>query len=285
MGPGPVRNIRALATGDFPFRVVHRCVAYDTFEDIDPGPSCANCHKNPNTVVSVPSLKLSRLPITVFCALTLFATANGHGATFWCPADAASVTAEQRDHVRPVCHAARRARRMLADCGIRQREPVRVFVVNHLVPEFPEHDLGFFDSHTDRVVVPTYEKSIDVTEKMDRFGVPMTRRLYRSLLIHEVTHAIVNQNVGTTRLNVAGYEYISYTIQFLSMGHELRGKILEKYPHDSPVKVKELSESYFYLSPPDFAVKSYIHFDMPANACSFVRDLLRGNRSLPSGVR
>jgi hypothetical protein len=68
------------------------------------------------------------------------------------------------------------------------------------------------------------------------------------------------------------------------MGERLRSRVLANFPHVAPVDDAQLSELYLDLSPPDFAVKAYRHFGMPANGCGYLRRLLRGEQTLPTGM-
>lgn len=181
-----------------------------------------------------------------------------------------------------VCEAAEGAVEELGMCGIKQNKPFRAFVVAELPEECPPNALGFYDASTDRVVVATYDTCVEITESDKRFGVPMSKPLYRSLLVHEFVHALVEQNA---KVNRPGHEYIAYAIQLKSMESELRAQIKRNYPHPVPITENELNDNYFYLSPPDFAVKAYNHFATPGNGCGFIRDLIQGRRRLPSGMR
>lgn len=109
----------------------------------------------------------------------------------------------------------------------------------------------------------------------------MSRPLYRSLLVHEFAHALVDQNAAIGR---ADHEYIAYVTQFASMESGLRDRITAKYPHPAPIDDRELNTSYFYLSPPDFAVKAFSHFNMPDKGCEFMQELIQGSRILPPGT-
>lgn len=196
-----------------------------------------------------------------------------------CPSGVAIV--DGQESIDLVCEAANEAVRLLATCGIVQRSPFRARIVVDLPEECPPSALGFFDASTDQVIVASYEECLEMTDSEDRFGIPMSRPLYRSLLVHEFAHALVNQNADIER---TAHEYIAYVTQFASMESDLRNRIMTKYPHHNPIEDRELNSSYFYLSPPDFAVKAYSHFNMPGKGCGFVQDLVQGHRKLPPGT-
>lgn len=184
-------------------------------------------------------LRLPTIPIYAF----FFVVAASIGeTTIDCPSGLASVTAEGEEHRTTVCDAARQASQLLAECGVLQRKPLRVSVVTELPEECPKHALSFYNTRTDTIIVPTLEKCVDLTKDADRFGIPMSRRLYSSILVHESTHAIVAQNVPLKNLNFTGQEYVAYVFQLLSMNPALRAQILRQFPHSPKITIRQLNE-------------------------------------------
>lgn len=224
-------------------------------------------------------LSTSRIAITSLLFLLIAVPIRQAGAS-GCPSGVAFVDGEEPVDV--VCDAAHEVVRLLDACGIVQYKPFRARIVAELPVECPPNALGFFNASTKEVVVATYDTCVEMTDSDDRFGIAMSRPLYRSLLVHEFVHALVDQHADISR---AGHEYIAYVIQFASMDTRLRNRIKMQYPHMAPVAEKELNDNYFYLSPPDFATKAYSHFNMPGNGCGFIQDLIHGNKKLPSGNR
>ena len=221
------------------------------------------------------------LRVVVFLACTLV-VAPAHSAS--CGAGSVEVEADDDDAVALVCDAVQEVLMLLQTCGVFQRRPLRVDIVQQIQQDNELHYLGFYDHRAERVVVLEFDRCIAKIGSGSRFGVPMTRALYRSLLIHEIAHAIVDQNQSASRLDRAAHEYTAYAIQFSIMDEALRKQIQTSFPYVAPIEDSELSELYLDLSPPDFAIKAYLHFGMPVNGCDYLRGLLRGERTLPSGL-
>jgi hypothetical protein len=114
---------------------------------------------------------------------------------------------------------------------------------------------------------------------------PITLPLYRSLIVHELAHAVIAQVGDEAVLGRVEHEYLAYATQFAVMESSLRSLILAGHPVTQPVRQAELSEVYFGLSPARFAVKAYLHFIAPGNGCGFAHQLIEGTRKLPSGMR
>lgn len=202
-----------------------------------------------------------------------------------CPDGLAEVTGTAPEDVATACRAASQALAQLHQCSITPDHTVRLRIVQELPAECPDHALAYFDARADLVTIPTYVDCVRLAGPGGRLGEPMTPALYRSLLVHEITHAVVSQTGTPGASSRVTHEYLAYAMQFTLMEPELRRRILERYPVRGPVERSHLSELYLDLSPPRFAVKAYRHFTAAGNGCAFARKLLAGARTLPSGSR
>ena len=202
-----------------------------------------------------------------------------------CPGGLVEVATATDQDISLVCLAAGETMAQLAKCGIAPGRMLRVRLVRDLPDECPEHALAYFDARTQVVTIPTYVTCLRLSGAEGRLGVPMTLALYRSLIVHELTHAIISQTCGRVALGRAAQEYLAYAIQFAAMEPGVRHLILAQHSFDLPIQRSELSETYFDLSPAHFAVKAYLHFTAPANGCTFAHQLIAGTRTLPAGIR
>lgn len=216
--------------------------------------------------------------------VVLFCAVPASAEVLHCPGRLADVTAANPGDAAVVCRAAEEGAAQLAACDLTPKRAVRVRVLDELPEECPEHALAYFDARQRIVTVPTYTECARLAGPSGRWGVPMTPALYRSLIVHELTHAVASQNAGPD-IGRAVHEYVAYAIQFESMDPNLRRRILAQYPHPDPIRLNELSETYFDLSPARFAVKVHLHFRGSEARCPFLHQLLQGERKLPSGMR
>jgi len=195
------------------------------------------------------------------------------------------VTSARAEQAAPVCEAAQDALKALAECGIKPRKPLQVRIVDR----FPDHRydnfLSFFDALGDKAVVADFDTTKARTSDAGWFDLPMSRALYRSLLVHELVHAVAHQAAGNVEIGRAGHEYLAYAIQLDTMEPSLRERILGRFPRRKTVTVRQLNESYLDFSSQRFAVKAYRHFTDAGNGCAFIRELVSGFRKLPSGQR
>ncbi len=92
------------------------------------------------------------------------------------------------------------------------------------------------------------------------FGQEIDKELHRSIIIHEIAHALFWNNMGNKVIAREFHEYFAYTIQLALLDESHRNKII--FSNDVPAysNQSEFSEEYYLLNPTQFAVKSYLHF-------------------------
>jgi Family of unknown function (DUF6639) len=184
----------------------------------------------------------------------------------------------------PICQAAEASLAFLGACGVAPDGVVRVDVQS----QFNGHEpgmLGYFDVRAVKVVVPSFETARSMTHSHGFLGQPMSRGLYRGLVAHEVAHAVIERVLRENdHINPASHEYVAYATLFATLPPDLRKQILDFFPHQFPVMIDELSALYLALSPADFAVKAYLHFEMPGHGCSFIEGLLSGDVRFSTGL-
>ena len=221
-------------------------------------------------------------PIVAVLVALAYLTAPAHAAS--CASGLVEVEADDAGTVGLVCKAVDEVLTFLGNCGMQLQRPFAVEIIEELPQDKTPHYLGYYDHEAKRVVVLDFDLCSASDRSGGSFQLPMSLGLYRSLLIHEITHAVIAQHWSGLGRRRVGHEYAAYAIQLATMGERLRSRILARFPHDVPVDDVELSELYLDLSPSDFAVKAYLHFGMPVNGCGYLRRLLRGEQTLPTGM-
>jgi len=108
------------------------------------------------------------------------------------------------------------------------------------------------------------------------FGVPIDRRLYRSLAAHEVAHALASGNFAVRMPSVEAHEYIAYVTMFSTMDPGLRERILAAIPETEPERTPRLSAAFHLFEPMRFGVTAYRHYIGPDGGPEYLRDILAG---------
>ena len=185
------------------------------------------------------------------------------------------VTASSADERRLVCFAAGRALQMLGDCEIHLHRRLHVEVTNDVVHPVSGVVLGLFDSRLEKVLV-TREEYIPNLIGGTPFGILGRRDLYKSLIVHEVVHAVMHQNFAQIPTGRAVDEYPAYALQLASLP---AGK-LKRYLNtvdksgDGEFLFNDLVlslDSFF------FAARAYRHFASSSDGCSHLRSILAGS--------
>lgn len=91
-------------------------------------------------------------------------------------------------------------------------------------------------------------------------GVPPQRALYRSIVTHEVVHAIVRCHVGDRKLAVAASEYIAYVAMFATMDPALRDRVLAAHPGTGFDHVSQATLLAYAFDPTGFGAEAWRHW-------------------------
>jgi hypothetical protein len=104
------------------------------------------------------------------------------------------VTAASADERYLVCSAASDAIQLLGRCGIALRRPLHVHIMSEVRHPFSGPIFGLFDTKKERVLV-TQETNIPSLVKDTPFAKLPQRDFYKSLIVHEVVHGVMHQNL------------------------------------------------------------------------------------------
>jgi hypothetical protein len=101
-------------------------------------------------------------------------------------------------------------------------------------------------------------------------------RLRRSILQHEITHAVIAQLLGKRydRLPHAWHEALAYAVQIDLMDDDLRAKAVTAYPEEKPFEMTTHINDIIYGFDPDaFAIRAYLTYARDGRV-SFMRKAL-----------
>lgn len=184
------------------------------------------------------------------------------------------VSYEREADARVVCDAAHRAITFMTGHGFQVLSHLRVTVVHHTRSK--PHLLGWFDPRLMEINILSFEDCASAVAINPPFGIPMDRAMHGSFIVHEIAHAIAQQNFTISDPSLLAHEYIAYTVQLATMDPPLREKILARYPLAPFTDESEITTLYFFFSPSSFAVKAYRHSTEVVDAATFIFQLLHG---------
>jgi hypothetical protein len=204
--------------------------------------------------------------------------ANRHGlaATERCaeaPVDVAGTSADERWLA---CSAASEAIQLLSRCRISLRRPLHVQIVTEVRHPFGGGAIfGLFNPKQERVLV-TQEANVASLAEGTPYATLPQHDFYRSVIVHEVVHGIMHQNLKRPAATNAAYEYPAYALQIESLAADVREKFLRSFDQAAIVQNTVFNDSVLLFDPYFFAARAYHHFKASADGCAHLTALLEG---------
>jgi hypothetical protein len=102
-----------------------------------------------------------------------------------------------------------------------------------------------------------------------------SRDFYKSMIVHETTHAVMLQASRRKWETRSAYEYPAYALQIASLPPSAREKLGSKVlsaPRDNIL----FNDILLSFDPYDFAVRAYEHFVRDGKGCAHLTALLDG---------
>jgi hypothetical protein len=220
-------------------------------------------------------------------AITLALSANlVSGAGARCEGTQAVLEAVPPPEVARVCEAAISAESELAHCSLAPSKPYTIRFVPDIRDDYGSCIFGRFRSNPDvasilgRSAMEQLVASIPEEEPMSVLRSLPLDDLHRSLIVHEVTHAIVHQNLKVPASH-AIHEYIAAVIQLGTLSRHSRDAYLARFASEDVFTDAMFNDLVEAMNPARFAAAAYRHFHQPGNGCIFVRRLLNDPGTVP----
>lgn len=93
------------------------------------------------------------------------------------------------------------------------------------------------------------------------FRLPVDEELHTSLIVHELTHAILKDNYRIASPNTVCDEYIAYVTQIATMDPATRGRVLAHYPAADFASTAEITQACLLMTPHEFGVRAWRHHE------------------------
>lgn len=207
------------------------------------------------------------------------AAQEGDPPAYRCPSADLQVFAVDPDLARHICDVEEQAAPALAACGMPDRSPLDIYVVQRIEAVGP-HCQGTYVCATDEIAVVAPDQLATLEVLSDIYRSMQVADLFDSLVVHEITHARLTKALQGEELSVASHEYIAYAMQFASLPDSVR-QSLAAGRSTEPVDRSRINELTLFFGGPDaFAPLVWRHFQAEGNGCGFVKSLIDGSTIL-----
>ena len=183
-----------------------------------------------------------------------------------CPQVPIDVTAFSPHERHFVCSAAADALKLLGRCRIAPRWTLHVEIMREVRHPLGRIVLGLLDTRRQRVLI-TQEANIDSLIEQTPYAALPRRDFYRSLIVHEVVHGVMDQNLKRAASSHAAYEYPAYALQIESLAPDVRDMFLRAFDQPAIKSDALFNDIILFFDPYVFAARAYHHFNASPDGC------------------
>jgi hypothetical protein len=210
-------------------------------------------------------------------ALAIPGQASG-GDLKGCPDAAFSVSAPSTELAQEVCQILTETAEMMSTCGLRQTHPICVEVVDGISHPIGEC-LAYWDCESDTITVADPSAFPKILTPENPYSRLPPSVLLRTLLTHELAHALVYQSAGPHRIDIVDQEYVAAALELEYLADVWREVLLQASPMSLPPKVGLIDIWIYGLAPRKFATNAWQHFRQDGNGCDLVMRIVEGQFS------
>ncbi len=182
-----------------------------------------------------------------------------------------SFLAEEGSSHGTVCDAAMAAGDSLATCGMEMPVPVEIETVASLAAG-RDACLASYDCDLGRIRILAPELLADHLPPGDAYAALPQETAFRSLLAHELVHALIARRSGGEALHRVDEEYVADALELAALGPVDRGAFLEAAGEGGQITLY-----WSRFAPRRFAAAAWRHFE--ARGCGVVQEILDGRFS------
>jgi hypothetical protein len=198
--------------------------------------------------------------LTMFLLLSLPCLVAQASEMSPCVGTPALITASSQDDRELACDAVVSTLQLAQRFDMEIPPRLDIEVVDKLDSQYAAKRFGEFDPFEGKILVMSSSACKLAAQNWKPFGQQITPMLQRSLIVHEVAHAVADWNFKVSEPNFLAHEYIAYVFQISSMPKDLQSAILKHVEVPAFQDIDEINDIYYGLNPDYFGVKSYRHF-------------------------
>jgi len=222
-------------------------------------------------------LRLAALAVTVSSVCLGEVHADDLLAT--CDAADFTVEAETGPEAQAVCRVVLAALPQLQNCHLSVRNPVSITVSDDLA-DASARCLGYYQCDQSEIHIRSAQGMARAFDPEGVFGQVELDVFFESIVVHELAHALFQQNACVTGACSENHEYVAHAMQMAWLPDDQRALIIDAYPVETPIDPMLLNTFIATMAPERYAALVWQHFNQPENGCAFIQRLLVGDVSL-----
>lgn len=178
-----------------------------------------------------------------------------------------------------VCAGAQQALDLLALCGIRPREAIDIRIRAEVRHPLAGLIFGYYDLKERHIIIASLDGLPALMDGTPYAGLPPAD-FYKSLVVHEVVHSVMHQNLGAGVHTQAAYEYPAYALQIASLPGAAREQFMTAFDAERLQRPGPLSDAILAFAPYLFAARAYNNFITSSDGCLLLREAMKGKTDL-----
>ena len=135
--------------------------------------------------------------------------------------------------------------------------------------------LGFFDIVNERILIRSREVIPSLVSGTPFAAIPIGE-FYESIVVHEIIHGALDQNIRWHVMGHTAGEYLAYALQIESLSPSARDTILQHVANRVNTDAFVFTDILLSMDPFFFAAQAYQHFKATSDSCATVFALLNG---------
>jgi hypothetical protein len=215
--------------------------------------------------------------IFVFLSSAFIATAD----VMQCEGSDVTVNSADADVAKTICDAVDGTKELFKQCNVPPvAAPLRIDVVDDI------RDSCVALYHCGEGYIKVLPPTLMQQKRDDEgaFSFLPIERYFRSVIVHEVTHAAFDTVPCPISSCVVGAEYVAYAMQLMSLTPEDRQSFVDLAGLDRKVSRDELSAVILYMAPHLFSQKAWTHLLQRQDPCGYIGQITEGKIMLDHQV-
>lgn len=214
---------------------------------------------------------ITRNTLSACCITTLSCAVSAE--TVSCANTGVSVAYQQAEHAEMVCDAVNQANALFRQCNVSApNQPIRIEIVEDIKAGCVAiYHCGDFNIE---ILSPSL---MDERREADGAFIDLSIEDYfKSVVVHELTHAVNDTLPCPFESCVATDEYLAYAMQVMSLDRQDQLKFEQRSGLNRRISSDELSPIMLFMAPDIFAQKTWGHLSQQSDPCGYVGDLADG---------